>query len=223
VSENAVNHWQALYRTKQAEQVSWFMPHLKVSVAMLQQAGLNPNSRIIDIGAGASTLVDDLLNMGLHHITALDISAAALDVARKRLGIRSAKVQWLVADAAHMNLSPLSYDLWHDRAALHFLVDAADTAAYVASASHAIADDGFAVIGGFAPDGPERCSGLPVARRAPEEIGSLFGPTFTLVHYQYEKHATPWGARRSPLPMRCYIRPATPERQFARFQSRSMQ
>lgn len=195
--EDTANHWQTVYRTKQTDQVSWFTPHLNVSVALLKQAGLNPDSRIIDIGAGASTLVDDLLDMGFHHITVVDISPAALDVARKRLGARAASVQWLIANAAHMDLPPLSYDLWHDRAALHFLVDPANAAAYVASATRAIANGGFAIIGGFASDGPERCSGLPVVRREPEDIARLFGQAFTLVHSQHEKHVTPWGAPQS--------------------------
>ena len=96
-----------------------------------------------------------------------------------------------------MDLPPLSYDLWHDRAALHFLVYAADAAAYVASATRAIANGGFAVIGGFAADGPERCSGLPVVRREPEDIAKLFGQDFTLVHSKHEKHITPWNAPQS--------------------------
>ena len=195
--EDTANHWQSVYRTKQPDQVSWFTLHLNISVELLKQAGLNPDSRIIDIGAGASTLVDDLLDTGLNHITVLDISPAALDVARRRLGARAASVQWLVADAARMDLPPLSYDLWHDRAALHFLVYAADAAAYVASATRAIANGGFAVIGGFAADGPERCSGLPVVRREPEDIAKLFGQDFTLVHSKHEKHITPWNAPQS--------------------------
>jgi SAM-dependent methyltransferase len=195
--EDTANHWQSVYRTRQPDQVSWFTPHLNLSVVLLKQAGLNPDSRIIDIGAGASTLVDDLLDLGLHHVTALDISPAALEVARRRLGARAASVQWLVADVAHMDLAPLSYDLWHDRAALHFLVDAEDSAAYIASATRAIANGGFAVIGGFAADGPERCSGLPVVRREPQDIARLFGPAFTLVGSQHEKHITPWSAPQS--------------------------
>ena len=195
--EHTADHWQTVYRTKQPDQVSWFAPHLNVSVAFLKQAGLNPDSRIIDIGAGASTLVDDLLTMGLHHITVLDIAPAALDVARRRLGTRAASVQWLVADAARIDLPPLSHDIWHDRAALHFLVDPADAAAYVANAKRAIANGGFAIIGGFASDGPERCSGLPVVRREPEDIAELFGHAFTLIDSRHEKHVTPWGAPQS--------------------------
>jgi len=195
--ENTAEHWQTVYRTKPTDQVSWFTPHLALSVRLLRQAGLNPGSRIIDIGAGASTLADDLLDAGLHDITVLDISAAALDVARQRLGTRSAKVRWLVADAARMDLPAASYDLWHDRATLHFLGDAGDAARYVVSATRAIVDGGCAIIGCFAADGPERCSGLPIVRREPQDVARLFGPAFTLVDAQHETHLTPGGLRQS--------------------------
>jgi hypothetical protein len=196
-TQDKTAHWQAVYRTKQSRDVSWFTPRLSVSLELLQRAGMNTESRIIDIGAGASTLVDDLLDSGLRHITALDISEASLAVVRQRLGARAARVEWRVADAARMDLPAQSYDLWHDRAALHFLVDAADAAAYVTSASAAIVDGGFAVIGGFAADGPERCSGLPVARRDAEDIAHLFGSEFALIHSHREEHVTPWGAPQS--------------------------
>ena len=186
-------HWQAVYQSKSPAAVSWFKPHLEVSLALLEQAGLNPDSRIIDVGAGASTLVDDLLELGVRHITALDISAAALDAARARLGPRAAGVTWLVADIAHASLPSEGFDLWHDRAALHFLVDPTDTAAYVATATQAIRSGGHAVIGCFAADGPEKCSNLPVVRRRPAEIAALFGAAFTLVYSQHELHATPSG------------------------------
>ena len=195
--ESTAEHWQTVYRTKQSDQVSWFTPHLKLSVRLLERAGLNERSRIIDIGAGASTLVDDLLDAGLREITLLDISAAALDATRQRLGDRAATVHWLVADAAHMDLPAAGFDLWHDRAALHFLVDAGAAARYAASAAHAIADGGYAIIGCFAADGPERCSGLPVVRREPQDLVTLFGPAFTLIDSQHETHLTPWGSQQS--------------------------
>jgi ubiquinone/menaquinone biosynthesis C-methylase UbiE len=178
---------------KHPDEMSWFAPHLKVSIALLKLAGVNSASRIIDVGAGASTLIDDLLASGLRHITAVDISAAGLEVARQRLGPSAATVQWLVADASNLDLQPLNYDLWHDRATLHFLVDERDAAAYVASATRAMVAGGFAVIGGFASDGPERCSGLPVVRRDSQDVARLFGPAFTLVQSQREQHATPAG------------------------------
>jgi hypothetical protein len=197
MTDDKTDHWQAVYQRKQPTQVSWFAPHLGLSMALLKQVGLNPTLRLIDIGAGASTLVDDLLDMGLHNITLLDISPAALHVTKERLGARADRVQWLIADAARMDLPAASYDLWHDRAAFHFLIEAADTASYVAAAKHAIVDGGFAIIGGFAADGPERCSGLPVARREPEDVAQLFGPAFELVHAAHERHTTPSGVAQA--------------------------
>jgi SAM-dependent methyltransferase len=194
---NFKHHWQGVYRRLRPEKVSWFASHLTVSLALLKRAGINSATRIIDIGAGASTLVDDLLDMGLRHVTVLDISAASLEVARRRLGERADSVQWMVADAAHLELPPLSYDVWHDRAVLHFLTDPKQSAAYAASAAQAIVEGGYAVIGGFAADGPEYCSGLPVARREPEDIAQLFGAAFTLIHAHHERHMTPSGVAQS--------------------------
>ena len=191
------DHWQGVYRRLQPDEVSWFTPHLTESLALLKRAGINPATRIIDIGAGASTLVDDLLDMGLRHVTLVDISAASLEVARGRLGARATAVEWIVADAAHLELAPAGYDVWHDRAVLHFLTDPALSAAYVASAARSIVEGGYAVIGGFAADGPERCSGLPVVRREPEDIARLFGANFTLIHSHRERHTTPSGAAQS--------------------------
>ncbi|MGE0114985.1 MAG: class I SAM-dependent methyltransferase [Steroidobacteraceae bacterium] len=197
MTEGKADHWQTVYQSKQATQVSWFAPNLNISISLLEQFGLNPDSRVIDIGAGASTLVDDLLEMGIHKVTLLDISAASLEVTQQRLGARAGEVQWVVSDAAHVNLPAQSFDFWHDRAAFHFLTDAGDVAAYVAAATRSIVEDGFAIISGFAADGPERCSGLPVVRREPQEVADLFGSAFTLVHSQHERHTTPSGASQA--------------------------
>lgn len=197
MDEDRATHWQGVYQSKNPHEVSWHTPHLKVSLALLKQAGLNPDSRVIDIGAGASTLLDDLLDLGVRHVSALDISAASLEVTRQRLGSRAALVNWLVTDVSRAHLPPDSYDLWHDRAALHFLVNPVESAAYVAAASRAIISGGCAVIGGFAADGPERCSQLPVVRRDPGDIAELFGSGFLLVESQRELHSTPWGASQS--------------------------
>lgn len=193
MSEDRVSHWQSVYQSKSPDAVSWFAPHLASSLELLKQAGLTGTSRVIDVGAGASTLVDDLLELKVRSITALDISAAALDVARIRLGPNAPHVQWLVTDILNAELPAEGYDLWHDRATLHFLTDPADAARYVAIATAAISKGGHAVIGGFGKDGPTQCSQLPVTRREPEDIAQLFGPRFSLVHSQHEVHQTPWG------------------------------
>jgi len=197
MSETKADHWQSLYQSKSASAVSWFRPHLDVSLELLNLAGLNEKSRVIDIGAGASTLVDDLLDRGVRDIAAFDLSAASLDIAKRRLGARAQKVRWIVGDAVRYSFERESFDIWHDRAALHFLVDPNDASAYAASAAFAVAQGGHAIIGGFASDGPEKCSGLPVTRRDPEDIQKLFQRNFTLVTSRREQHITPSGVPQS--------------------------
>jgi SAM-dependent methyltransferase len=193
----SATHWDRLYRLTPPEQVSWFRPHLDASLELLVSAGLSTTSRVIDIGGGASTLVDDLLDRGLEKATVLDLSAAALQIVRSRLGDRASRVRWIVGDVTAAELDPDSIDLWHDRAALHFLTDPQDVDRYVRVASHAIAVGGHAVIGGFASDGPEHCSGLPVVRRDPQQIAALFAGLFTLTEARREMHLTPRGTPQS--------------------------
>ena len=190
-------HWRDVYRRKASDSVSWFRPHLDVSLRLLDEAGLSARSRVIDVGGGASTLVDDLLARGVTDITVLDLAEEALAVARQRLGDRGANVRWLAADATRVELPPAGYDLWHDRAVLHFLVEADAAAAYVAQVRKSLASGGHLVIGGFAPDGPDRCSGLPVARRSAAEVAALFGRDFTLLRETGEVHHTPGGVPQS--------------------------
>jgi SAM-dependent methyltransferase len=190
-------HWQKVYRTRAADAVSWYRPQLGVSLELLEMAGLSAGSRLIDVGGGASTLVDDLLSRGLKEITILDVSDAALAVARQRLGEQARNVRWLVADVLEAGLPEAGFDLWHDRAVLHFLTDASDAARYAAVAARAVSIGGHAVIGGFAPDGPEKCSGLPVARRSADGIAAILAPAFRLLATRAERHVTPAGAEQS--------------------------
>lgn len=183
-------HWQSVYRTKPADSVSWFRPRLDASLKLMRQAGLNASSRILDAGGGASTLVDDLLDAGLHDITVLDLSSQALETARRRIGPRADGVHWLADDLLSAEFPKGRFDLWHDRAVLHFLDDA-DARLYAQRAAHAVATGGHAVIGCFAPDGPERCSGLPVARRSVRDIAALMAPAFRLIAEESEQHLTP--------------------------------
>ncbi|HYM87349.1 MAG TPA: class I SAM-dependent methyltransferase [Pseudoxanthomonas sp.] len=183
-------HWQSVYRTKPADSVSWFRPRLDVSLKLLRQAGLNASSRLLDVGGGASTLVDDLLDAGLRDITVLDLSSQALETARQRIGPKAEGVQWLVGDLLLAEFPKGRFDLWHDRAVLHFLDNDA-ARLYAQRAAHAIAVGGHAVIGCFALDGPERCSGLPVTRRSARNIAELMAPAFRLVAEESEQHLTP--------------------------------
>lgn len=195
-SESA-QHWETVYRQKDARSVSWFRMHLEDSLALLEQAGLDAGSQLIDVGGGASTLVDDLLDRGVARVCVLDLSAAALSVAQARLGARAAAVDWRVGDITTQQLPAAAFTHWHDRAVLHFLTDAAATAAYARQARQALQPGGYAVIGGFAPDGPERCSGLTVARRSADDIAAVMGEGFELIDARRQIHHTPGGAAQS--------------------------
>jgi SAM-dependent methyltransferase len=152
MSETKADYWQNIYQSKSPGAVSWFRPHLDVSLELLNLAGLNEKSRVIDIGAGASTLVDDLLDRGVRDVAAFDLSRASLEIAKRRLGARAQQVRWIVGDAVRYSFERDGFDIWHDRAALHFLVDAS---AYATNAAWAAAQGGHAIIGCFAADGPE--------------------------------------------------------------------
>lgn len=189
---NDASHWNTVYETRSASIVSWFKPHLTTSVDLLHSAGLSSDSRIIDIGGGASTLVDDLLNFGVADITVLDLSKSALDVARARLGDCAARARWLVGNVLTVELATASFDLWHDRAAFHFFTNDEDVAVYVRQVARALRPGGHMVLGTFAKEGPQSCSGLPVMRRDPTELAAIFAP-FELVAEARDAHSTPAG------------------------------
>lgn len=190
-------HWEDVYRRRNAQSVSWYRPHLDVSLDLLREAGLNPDSRVIDVGGGASTLVDDLIEIGVKDITILDLSTEALDVAKQRLGDSGGEVRWIVGDLLAAPLSNGRFDIWHDRAVLHFLTSSADARLYAKQVGEAVTPGGYAVIGGFAPDGPVQCSGLPVARRSAAGIAQLLAPCFELIKECGDQHLTPGGSAQS--------------------------
>jgi SAM-dependent methyltransferase len=189
-------HWNQVYASKPADSVSWFQPRAELSFAMIERAGLAPDDPIIDVGGGASVLVDQLLDAGHRKIAVLDLSAAALDVARDRLGPRAATVDWIVADITRAQLPPARYALWHDRAVFHFLTSVEARAAYRRVQHAALAPDGQLVIATFADDGPTQCSGLPVARYSAAALQAEFAPAFVPVAQQSEIHRTPWGSEQ---------------------------
>lgn len=196
MTNEAVQHWEHVYRNKAADSVSWFRPHLDVSLSLLRATGLDTSSHALDVGGGASTLVDDLLDLGVR-VTVLDLADAALEVARQRLGGRAAQVVWRTGDITTIDLPAAHFSHWHDRAVLHFLTNPAAVQAYAAQAARVLPAGGHAVIGGFAPDGPERCSGMSVARRSPEQIAALLGPEFELIETRFERHRTPGGSEQA--------------------------
>ncbi len=186
-------HWQEVYTSKKEDSVSWFQENPTPSLELLALANATIDSAIIDIGGGASRLVDALLDQGYHDLTVLDLSAAALATAQTRLASRAQQVSWVVADVTAWKPERL-YDIWHDRAAFHFLTDAADRLAYADRFRHALRPGGYAIIGTFAIDGPEKCSGLPVTRHDANSLAAIFGAEFTLVDSRRHEHLTPWGA-----------------------------
>ena len=197
-------HWERVYREKAADHVSWFQEHAQRSLDMIQGIA-GPSASVIDVGGGASTLVDDLLARGYRDVTVLDLSEAALDVARARLGARADLARWIAGDIRNVELPEAGYDVWHDRAVFHFLVDPADRAAYVRQAMKAVRPGGHVIVATFAPDGPEQCSGLPVMRYAPEALHGEFGGAFQLVEHASEEHRTPWGTLQRFVYCHCVI------------------
>jgi SAM-dependent methyltransferase len=194
-SANRQAHWESVYTSKGENEVSWFQESPAPSSDLIVQAGATHASAIIDIGGGASRLVDYLVEQGFEDITVLDLSAAALEAARRRLEGRADRVHWIVADATAWE--PVkAYDIWHDRAAFHFLTDESDRAAYIARLTKGVREGGHAIIGTFALDGPEKCSGLPVARYDSASLGQALGAKFQLVDTRLHEHATPWGSRQ---------------------------
>ncbi|HVB83274.1 MAG TPA: methyltransferase domain-containing protein [Rhodanobacteraceae bacterium] len=187
-------HWQSVYATKDAAHTSWFRPHLDESLRLIDALDLPKDAPIIDVGGGRATLVDDLLARGFGDVSVLDLSAAALADARARLGARGEAVRWLTADATTAVLPPAHYGLWHDRAVFHFLIDADDRARYVANTARSVRPHGHVIVGCFAPDGPERCSGLSVHRYDAAALAAAFAPAFEIVRHSRELHATPAGA-----------------------------
>lgn len=190
----AQQHWEAVYRTKPADSVSWFQPHAQQSLDLIRRIAKGAASRIIDVGGGASTLVDDLMELSQLDVSVLDISAAALDVARLRLQERAERVHWIVGDITQVVLPARAYDIWHDRAVFHFLTEPAQREAYVERVRKAVRPGGHVIVAAFGPDGPTQCSGLPVMRYAPDQLHAQFGGAFELLEHLTEAHRTPAGS-----------------------------
>ncbi len=197
-------HWDKVYGTKAPHQVSWFRPHLETSLALIERATRGDrSSSIIDVGGGASTLVEDLIERGYQKVTVLDISQAALDVAQKRLGDAARSVQWLQADVVQASVPACSFDAWHDRAVFHFLTTPQQRLAYVQKVTSAVRPGGHIIVSTFGPDGPTRCSGLDAMRYDAESLHGEFGARFRLVESSKELHNTPSGTSQQFL--YCYF------------------
>ncbi|MEJ8850216.1 class I SAM-dependent methyltransferase [Variovorax rhizosphaerae] len=191
---NDQSHWDRVYTTRSSQEVSWFQPHAQQSLDLIRRVSGDRPSHVIDVGGGASTLVDDLLQLDRFDVSVLDISSAALDVARQRLGASASRVHWLVGDITRATLPAKAFDIWHDRAVFHFLIDPAQREAYVSQVRRAVRPGGHVIVAAFGPDGPPQCSGLPVMRYAPGALHAEFGGAFELLEHMTEFHHTPGGA-----------------------------
>jgi trans-aconitate methyltransferase len=187
----SAQHWDAAYALGDTTR-SWYQERAQQSLEMLDRCGVATSDSLVDVGGGASVLVDDLLGIGFVDVTVLDISAAALEVARTRLGTSSASVTWLAENL--LDWQPMrTFDVWHDRAVLHFLTEQDDRSRYCAALDAATVPGSVAVIATFAPEGPERCSGLPVRRYGFDDLQALLGSRWSLLSNAREAHTTPSG------------------------------
>lgn len=186
-------HWERVYSSKATDAVSWFQEHAESSLRLIQATGVSGAAPVIDVGGGASTLVDDLLAHGYTNLTVLDLSAAALKAAQTRLGARAGQVNWLEADVVRADLPQQGFDVWHDRAVFHFLTEPQERHAYVAKVLGAVKPGGHVIVATFAEDGPTQCSGLPVMRYSADELHAEFGEPFLLQQHTRESHHTPFG------------------------------
>ena len=201
---NAKTHWERIYETKAPTQVSWYQEHSRLSLEYISHTGVDKTGQIIDIGGGASTLVDDLLANSYQHVSVLDISGAALQTAQQRLGARAKEVTWITADITQAQLPHQFYDVWHDRAVFHFLTQPEDRQKYVQAVRQAVKSGGHVIVATFASDGPDHCSGLEVMRYNENGLHAEFGDDFEMVDSVRETHHTPFGTDQRFI--YCYCR-----------------
>lgn len=202
---DAKTHWEKVYTTKEPKAVSWYRPHLETSLALIERAVQSRSASVIDIGAGESTLVDDLLATGYENIIVLDVSQTAVEVTKKRLGLLAKKIDWIVGDITQVRLEPFAYDVWHDRAVFHFLTSIEQRAAYVRSVAKAVNPGGHVIVSTFGPEGPTKCSGLEVMRYDTESLHNEFGTRFRLVESLKELHRTPFRTTQHFLYCYCTV------------------
>jgi len=198
-------HWDNVHRTKAPDQVSWFQPHLETSLSFIERSAPARSDRIIDVGGGTSTLVDDLLARGYHNLAVLDISQAAIDITRSRLGALGERVEWLAGDVTKLDLPANAYSVWHDRAVFHFLTTAGDRHAYVEKVTRSVSAGGHVIIGTFGSEGPTKCSGLTVERYDADALHGEFGKRFRLIDSTKELHQTPFGTAQQFLYCFCRV------------------
>ena len=186
-------HLEAVYGRKKSNEVSWYQAEPRLSLQIIDEVAGGPKASIIDVGGGASRLVDRLLDRQFAEVSVLDLSGAALRETRARLGERGGRVNWIEGDILNVALPKAAYDVWHDRAVFHFLTDPADRRRYVEQVRRSVRAGGHVLVATFAADGPQKCSGLEVARYSPDELHAQFGDEFRLLRSVSEDHVTPMG------------------------------
>jgi len=190
-------HWDQIYTSQSTNKVGWYKPHLITPLSWIEDLNLESNEPIIDVGGGASTLVDDLLERGHKDLTVLDLSKSAIQLTQDRLGNAFSEVTWLQGDVTEIELPFQHYRLWHDRAVFHFLIEPESQQKYKEAILRALEIGGYFIIGSFAPDAPPQCSGLPVQRYNSQLLVETFGKEFELKRHLNEIHETPWGVEQS--------------------------
>jgi len=190
-------HWEQIYASRSCRQVGWYAPHLETSIKWIAELDLAAEDPIIDVGGGASTLVDDLLLAGHKNLTVLELSENAIALSRERLGAKSDSITWLQEDVTQSELPSRHFKLWHDRAVFHFLINPQQQQQYKDALLEALTVDGYFIIGAFDPEAPSQCSGLPVQRYSAEMLCSRFAKDFRLKRHHHEIHRTPSGLEQS--------------------------
>jgi len=191
-------HWEHVYSTRDPTEVSWYQGAPERSLQLIATTGIESDAAIIDVGGGASTLVDNLLDVGFDDVTVLDVASTALVHSRTRLGDAAKTVTWIEQDVLHFEPGR-SYKLWHDRAVFHFLTSKDQQQHYVDVLRKAVEPRGNVVLATFGPNGPVRCSGLPVQRYSMERMAGLLEPVFELRAHDLEEHRTPTGSAQQFL------------------------
>ena len=189
---NAKEYWESIYQTKEPNEVSWYQEKPETSLNLISETGIEKNAKIIDVGAGASKLADNLLALGFRNITALDVSLNALNESKKRLGDRANNVKWIVSDLREFETNE-RYDLWHDRAVLHFLTEEEDIKRYIELVRTYLKPKGYVIVSTFSVNGPKKCSGLDVKQYSEDSMKTLF-TGFEHIKSFEEEHLTPWGS-----------------------------
>lgn len=194
------NYWEDVYQSKQVDQVSWYQQQDQKTLELIQSQNLSADAKIIDVGSGASLLIDQLIESGYKNLHVLDLSETALKTTQTRLiekSLESSQIHWLVADICTAELAPQFFDVWHDRAVFHFMVTEEQQAQYLKNVRHALKQKGLLMISAFAEDGPTQCSGLPVERYSVEKLAQRLGEDFGLIHYESSIHLTPWDTKQN--------------------------